>query len=208
MDAPLLWYFADPMCSWCWGFAPTIEAIRDAYAGRLRIALVPGGLRVGATTPMTATMREEILHHWRAVAARTGQPFDFEHALPEGFVYDTEPACRALVAFGKLAPDRVFAYMKATQHAFYAEARDITQDVELARLARALGVDDTAFLDTLAADATRAATRAQFVRARDAGVRAFPTLILQHAGAQQVVCNGCLPLAAVNAALDTALAAA
>ncbi len=36
---------ADPMCSWCWGFAPAIRAIRQQYADRLNIVLVVGGLR-------------------------------------------------------------------------------------------------------------------------------------------------------------------
>ncbi len=77
MSTPILWYFADPMCSWCWGFSPAIEAVRDAYRKRMKIALVLGGLRPGTTEPMTPTTREEILHHWHAVHERTGQPFHF-----------------------------------------------------------------------------------------------------------------------------------
>ncbi|MEW6590508.1 MAG: DsbA family protein, partial [Pseudomonadota bacterium] len=99
MSKPILWYFADPMCSWCWGFSPSIEALRGEYQERLRIALVLGGLR-HETTPMTTAQREEILHHWHAVHTRTGQPFRFDGALPEGFVYDTEPACRAVATMG------------------------------------------------------------------------------------------------------------
>ncbi|MDB5418474.1 MAG: dithiol-disulfide isomerase, partial [Phenylobacterium sp.] len=30
MDEPHLIYFADPMCSWCYGFSPVIEEIRKA----------------------------------------------------------------------------------------------------------------------------------------------------------------------------------
>ena len=81
MTTPILWYFADPMCSWCWGFSPVIETLRDDYRARMKIALVLGGLR-HETAPMTAAQREDILHHWRAVQARTGQPFRFDDALP------------------------------------------------------------------------------------------------------------------------------
>ena len=93
-----LWYFADPMCSWCWGFSPVISVIKDVYADRLKVALLLGGLRPGTTEPMTAALREEILHHWQAVQRRTGQPFLFENAMPAGCVYDTEPPSRAEVA--------------------------------------------------------------------------------------------------------------
>ncbi|MCK7496210.1 MAG: hypothetical protein MZW92_38730 [Comamonadaceae bacterium] len=39
---PILWYVADPMCSWCWGFAPVIEGIKAAYCERMKIALMLG----------------------------------------------------------------------------------------------------------------------------------------------------------------------
>jgi len=201
MATPILWYFADPMCSWCWGFSPVIETLRDAYRERMKIALVLGGLRPGETAPMTAAGREEILHHWHQVHARTGQPFRFENALPEGFVYDTEPASRAVVTVGGLDPALIFAMFKAIQTAFYAEGRDVTQPTVLADLAAGLGVDSAAFLQAFDSDAARAKTQAHFRQARQAGVRGFPTLILQQDSQLHSVSNGCLPLETVREAI-------
>ena len=48
MNEKILWYIADPMCSWCWGFAPTIKEIRLNYSEKLKIKLVMGGLRSGS----------------------------------------------------------------------------------------------------------------------------------------------------------------
>ncbi len=31
MPHPHLVYVADPMCSWCWGFSPVIDAIRERF---------------------------------------------------------------------------------------------------------------------------------------------------------------------------------
>jgi len=31
MNPPRLWYFADPMCSWCRGFSPVIETPRGPW---------------------------------------------------------------------------------------------------------------------------------------------------------------------------------
>jgi len=201
MATPILWYFADPMCSWCWGFSPVIETLRDAYRERMKIALVLGGLRPGETAPMTAAGREEILHHWHQVHARTGQPFRFENALPEGFVYDTEPASRAVVTVGGLDPALIFAMFKAIQTAFYAEGRDVTQPTVLADLAAGLGVDAAAFLQAFDSDAARAKTQAHFRQARQAGVRGFPTLILQQDSQLHSVSNGWLPLETVREAI-------
>ena len=205
MNAPLLWYVADPMCSWCWGFSPVIEAVREAYHERLKIALVLGGLRPGTTTPMTAAARDEILHHWHQVHERTGQPFRFDGALPQGFIYDTEPASRAVVAVGGLDPTKIFAMFKAIQTAFYAAGRDVTQTAVLAELAAGLGIDAAAFLQAFDSDAARARTQAHFSQARKAGARGFPTLILQRGEQIDRIADGCLPLETVRAELDRLL---
>jgi len=201
MNAPLLWYFADPMCSWCWGFSPVIETLRNEYRDRMKIALVLGGLR-HENAPMTAAGREEILHHWHQVHARTGQSFRFEGALPEGFVYDTEPASRAVVTMGSIDPALIFPLFKAIQNAFYAEGRNVTQPDVLADLAAGFGIDREVFLRVFDNDDARARTQAHFRQARQAGVRGFPALVLQQDAQLHSVSNGCLPLETVRSAID------
>ncbi len=205
MTSPILWYFADPMCSWCWGFTPVIEAVREAYHDRMKIALVLGGLRPGETAPLTASGRDEILHHWHTVHARTGQAFHFEDALPDGFVYDTEPACRAVVAIGGLDPVSIFPLFKAIQTAFYAEGRDVTQSGTLAELAGRFGIEADTFIEAFEHADTRSKTQAHFRQARQAGISGFPSLILQQGDQLHPICNGCLPLDTVRAAIDAHL---
>ncbi|MBU1263261.1 MAG: DsbA family protein [Gammaproteobacteria bacterium] len=194
------------MCSWCWGFSPVIETLREEYRDRMKIALVLGGLR-HETASMTAAGRTEILHHWREVHARTGQPFRFDNALPEGFVYDTEPACRAVVTVGGLDPALIFPLFKAIQNAFYAGGHDVTQPGVLADLAAELGVDRDAFLPAFDSDAARAKIQAHFRQTRQAGVRGFPALILQQDTQLTPVSSGCQPLDTVRAAIETCIAA-
>ncbi|MBI3431517.1 MAG: DsbA family protein [Hydrogenophilales bacterium] len=192
------------MCSWCWGFSPVIETLRDDYRARMKIALVLGGLR-HESAPMTAAQRADILHHWHEVHARTGQPFRFDNALLDGFVYDTEPACRAVVTVGGIDPGQIFPLFKAIQTAFYAGGRDVTQPGVLTDLAAGLGMERHAFLDTFDSDAARARTQAHFRQARQAGVRGFPTLIVQQDAQLDTVCNGCQPLDTVRAAIERCL---
>lgn len=208
MSDPILWYFADPMCSWCWGFSPVIEAIREDYRDRLKVALILGGLRVGATEPMNAKQREDILHHWRAVQEKTSQPFRFDGALGEGFIYDTEPACRAVVAMAELAPEAVFPLFKAIQAAFYGEGLDVTQPEVLARLAEGQGVAATDFLAAFASDAVRGKTLAHFQMARKLDVRGFPTVVVQRGEQYQVITTGYRPLDEMQRAIDAWLAGA
>jgi putative protein-disulfide isomerase len=154
---------------------------------------------------MTAAGREDILHHWHQVHERTGQPFRFEGALPDGFVYDTEPASRAVVTIGGIDPALIFALFKAIQTAFYAEGRDVTQSAVLTELAVWLGVDADAFRQAFDSDAARTKTQAHFKQARQAGIRGFPALILQQDSQLHSVSNGCLPLETVREAIDSYL---
>ena len=50
-------YIADPMCSWCWGFAPVIAAIGETFGGDAPLKLVVGGLRPGETRAMDGKSR-------------------------------------------------------------------------------------------------------------------------------------------------------
>ena len=127
MSARRLLYVMDPMCSWCWGFAPVANAlVEQAQAAGVDVHLIVGGLRTGSGSALEPTTRRYILEHWQAVTEATGQPFKIEGALPDGFVYDTEPACRALVTARSLAPDCAWKLLGLIQHAFYAEGRDVT----------------------------------------------------------------------------------
>jgi putative protein-disulfide isomerase len=198
----ILWYFADPMCSWCWGFAPVISAIKEAYSDRVKIALMLGGLRPGTTEPMTPKSREEILHHWRDVHRMTGQPFAFEGVMPEGFIYDTEPPSRAVIAVADINPEAIFPYFKSVQEAFYALGRNVTQPDTLADLAEQHNIEKTVFLDRFRSDEMQKKTQTHFQIARESGVRGFPTVVLQDGTTGTLLTNGYRPFEELQPAID------
>ncbi len=206
MNQPILWYFADPMCSWCWGFSPTIETLKHTYQDKLKVALVLGGLRAGTTDPMTPQQREDILHHWHAVQKHTGQTFQFESAMPEGFIYDTEPACRGVVAISESSPELTFPFFKAVQSAFYVKNQDVTQPEVLAKLAKELGVDPKLFLEAFHSEETKHKTLAHFHKAREWGVRGFPTLVLQSDSKYHLLSKGYSTEAELKEQIDPILA--
>ncbi len=177
MAEPQLIYFADPMCSWCWGFAPTIAAIRDRYGDQLPVSVILGGLRPGTIEPMTPKLSETIRDHWRHVAEASGQPFDFAFFDRKGFIYDTEPSARAVVAMRSHSPERALSFMNRIQRAFYAENRDITDIEVLAELALQFGLTRAEFLADMASDTIRNETLSDFMVAQRTGVTGFPTLI-------------------------------
>jgi putative protein-disulfide isomerase len=202
----ILWYFADPMCSWCWGFSPAISAIKESYSDRLKISLMLGGLRPGTTAPVTPQFREETLHHWQDVHKMTGQPFAFEGAMPEGFVYDTEPASRAVIAVAGISPEAIFPYFKSVQAAFYSQGLDVTRTETLAELAGQHNIDKPRFLECFESEDARNKTRTHFRITREAGVRGFPTIVLQAGSGHKLLTNGCRPLEELRPELEAWLA--
>ncbi len=190
------------MCSWCWGFSPVIDEIATAYRDRLTVTLVMGGLRPGTTEPMRPNQREEILHHWHEVHRRTGQAFRFEGAMPDGFVYDTEPPCRAVVAMAAMKPDATRAYFERIQAAFYLDGRDVTQRGVLVALAAECGVTADRFGPVFDAPEVKTRTREEFVQVSRWGVRGFPTVLWQQAGDVRVLTHGYQPFEALQPMLD------
>ena len=190
MNEKILLYVADPMCSWCWGFAPVIEQVRNSYGDRLRVELVLGGLRPGTSHPLPSAQRQDILGHWRAVHRVTGQPFQFEGAMPDGFIYDTEPASRAVVVASMLRPESVFTFFRAVQSAFYVERRNVTDVRVLTELADGLGLEKQQFLQAFESQAARDMTQGHFHTARQLGVHGFPTLIGQQEASYRLVSSG------------------
>ncbi|WP_228761121.1 DsbA family protein, partial [Pseudomonas paraeruginosa] len=125
----------------------------------------------------------------------TGQPFRFDDALPDGFVYDTEPACRALVAARSLDEACAWPLVKAIQQAFYAEGLDVTRAAVLTDLAEAVGIPRIEFAAAFDSGEAHDATAADFAWVQDLGIAGFPTLLAERDGQLALLTNGYQPLA-------------
>ena len=204
MHKPHLVYFADPMCSWCWGFSPVIKAISERFGPTLPIHLVLGGLRPWTTEPMTEHDRGDVRNHWQHVHEASGQPFDFAFFDRERFVYDTEPPSRAVVVLRRRGMATGLAALRRIHHAFYAENRDVTDTGTLAAIAAEFGVDPAEFRDAFDREAAREETRSDFATAQSVGIRGFPTLIVGEADDNQyaLVTHGFQPGARILPALE------
>ncbi len=192
-------YVADAMCSWCYGFARTLDALlADPREARpLQLALVMGGLRPYTEEPLSAARAEEIWGHWHHVHEATGQPFAAapHTALHEpGFVYDTEPAARATVTVRKHWPQHTWLYFRAVQEAFYAEGRNVTRPEVLADIAEARGLPRADFAKLFASTDMREATRNDFAQTQEWGLNGFPALIAERGTELHLVAQGYTPI--------------
>jgi putative protein-disulfide isomerase len=178
MDGLHFIYFADPMCSWCYGFSPVVETLRRRYRDVLPIRLVMGGLRPGTTEPMPEAARRGLVRHWSEIRDIAGVPFDDTLKDREGFIYDTDPAARAVVLARRTSADAALDFLAAAHRAFYAEGLDVAQLDVLADIAAGQGFDRDAFLTALADEGLKAETWRDYAISQRAGATGFPTLIV------------------------------
>ncbi len=195
-------YVADPMCSWCWGFMPTMRIIAELAEGRADLTPVMGGLRPLTRTPMDEAGKAEIQHHWETVAERSGQPFDFAFFERDSFIYDTEPACRAVCVVRSVARPLVLDYLEALQRAFYSDNRDITDSSTLMEIARKCGVNHVAFEERFADVASVYETAGDFNGARQLGVSGYPSVILRKEKEFGLLTSGFQPWDALQQAFE------
>lgn len=194
-----LLYFANPMCSWCWGFQPVIHALVErGYA----ITVALGTLGADRARPMRDIDKATVREHWQHVIERTGQPFDFGFFEREGFVYDTEPPSRAIAVVRGRYPALAQPFLGRLQERFYSLGQDITDPAILREAASEFGIEPETFDAAFEAPATSAEIAAEWRQTAELGVTGYPTLLALQPGRPQVVTIGWRPLADVLAAVN------
>ena len=183
MSTPTLHYIFDPLCGWCYGAAPLVEAAR-ALDG-IDVALHAGGMMTGSNRrPITPQWRAYVLPHDRRIAEMSGQPFGdayLDGLLNDpGAVMDSEPPTTAILATDALA-GRGIDMLHRLQRAHYVEGRRIAEAAVLRALAEELGMDGVAF-DIAYGKSSGVATQRHIGASREllgqVGGQGFPTFVL------------------------------
>jgi len=199
---PRLLYVVDPMCSWCFGFAPALARVLEDLDPAVQVELVAGGLAPDSDQPMAADTRAFVQQAWHAVTERTGVEFDHRFWTECEPRRSTYPACRAMVI--ARAAGKGEAMLAAIQRAYYREAKNPSDVATLAALAGELGLDPVGFEAALASPATEQQLQADLARARSVGASSFPSLALERDGGAELIASGCLGEAELRGILGAA----
>ena len=188
-DKPTLIYIGDPMCSWCYGFSPEFSKTVEKLDDKVELELVMGGLRPYNKQTMK-DLGDFLHHHWEEVNKRSGQPFKYGILNDQSFVYDTEPACRAVRVIRDLAPTQELAFFQKIQSAFYHQNKNTAAIETYLNICEDLKIDKSAFKTAFESDAMKTAIREDFKASAEMGVRGFPTVILKKDGKFIRIANG------------------
>jgi putative protein-disulfide isomerase len=174
-------YVADPMCSWCWGFAPVAQKLEAHFADTAGFRLMLGGLRPGDRAEMLDDrLKATIRPHWEQVEKITHQPFNYSIFDRTDFLFDTEPASRAVVYVRRKMPEKTLPVFYALQQAFYRDNLDVTEVDNLAGVLEAEGLDPVEFAQRFDDPGLRQMTYADFTMAARLGAQGFPTVFLRN----------------------------
>jgi len=196
-------YFGDPMCSWCYGFAPEIEAIHQKF-DQIPMEIVLGGLRPNGKQSMEE-LKDFLKEHWVEIEHETGQKFSYDILDVDGFIYDTEPASRAVEVARTMKPDIALPFFKAVQTAFYFENKS-THDINTyLKIAEKFNLNQQKFEELFYSKAIIESTSNNFAQSVESGVRGFPTLVLQKGDSFHLVTNGYQKATALIPALEELL---
>jgi putative protein-disulfide isomerase len=207
-------YIGDPMCSWCWGFAPEIEQVARHLdsAPDVGFEVVVGGLRPGPDAqPLDGRLADFLRPEWTKIQQTTGQPFSFAPLEWKDWIYDTEVPAAAVALAREVGLTSVLTFMARVQRAFSAESVDVTRPEVYAELwthEPETSVSADEFVDRLTKAPSRDLAYADFRRSRELGVRGFPAVVFERDGAsplRKMVAYGYQPADQMLPVLDRLL---
>ena len=173
-----LYYVHDPMCSWCWAFRPTLDALLHALPADIRVKKLLGGLAADTEEPMPEEMRERLQQTWKRIEQNVpGMHFNFDFWSNNTPRRATYPACRAVLAAREQGCDE--AMLQAIQRAYYQQARNPSDTSTLMELATEIGLDTPVFGQALTSERIQQQLEAEMAEAEAIGVDSYPSLVLE-----------------------------
>jgi putative protein-disulfide isomerase len=181
-------YIGDTLCSWCYGFAPELDAFVKNHP-ELTLRMVQGGLRPNGTDRVHQ-MEEFLKSHWIEIEKRTGQPFSFDMFENKDFVLDTEPASRAVVVCRMMAPEKELDFFKAVQTAFYVKNRNTNKIDTFLEVAEEFGLDTQTFAELFESEEAKYTTKTDFQLSAEMGIKGFPSVVVKLKNQFYMIANG------------------
>ena len=180
-----LYYVHDPMCSWCWGFSPTRQIVRENLPDGIEWISLLGGLAPDSDESMTDETKGYIQKAWRTIQERIpGTEFNFDFWNKCAPRRSTYPACRAVIAARNTSADSELSYILALQKAYYLRAMNPSDTDTHLTLANELGLDASVFEQHLLDPKTHQTLLDEIAFARSIGGDSFPSLIIVDAQSQ------------------------
>lgn len=195
----VLYYIHDPMCSWCWGYRPTWDALQLSLPDSIQVEYIAGGLAPDSNEPMPIEQQAMIQAHWHSIYEKLGTEFNFDfwrNNIPRRSTYN---ACRAAIAASNQGYQ--VQMIDAIQRAYYLRALNPSDTSVLIDLAKELSLnlsdmgsdkpnlalDVVQFTEDFHSEKTQQALMSQIQFARELTRQGFPSLVIEHNGIRRQI---------------------
>ncbi|MBC3385081.1 DsbA family protein [Pseudomonas sp. SWRI12] len=177
-----LHYIYDPLCGWCYGAKPLVQAAQAV----LPVIAHGGGMMTGTNRQQVSPqLRNYVMPHDRRIAEYSGQPFGeayFDGLLRDhSAVFDSAPPTAAVLAAEQLGGHGL-ELLGRLQTAHYVEGRRVADETVLLELAQSIGLPAQAFLAAFRAADVQRHIKASRALLAQVGGQGFPTLALERDG--------------------------
>ncbi|TDB48334.1 DsbA family protein [Photorhabdus luminescens] len=184
MPGMTLHYIYDPLCGWCYGVSPLIQAAKEV--ANVKIELHGGGMLTGDNRrQIDSTWRDYVLSQDKRIASLTGQTFSEQYVAllnDKSLIMDSLPPISAIIAAEKLAGKSV-EMLLAVQKAHYVRGLKISKTETLLNLANELQLDSELFQQELTLN-NESESLQHIRKSREllaaVGGSGFPTFILEN----------------------------
>lgn len=200
----VLFYFGDPMCSWCYGFSEELSQIKDSIPSNVDFEMVMGGLRPFGTEKINE-MKGFLKEHWEQVNEASGLEFNYEILDSADWNYDTEPPSRSTVIVLDMDENIAFDFFKDVQRMFYYENLNPSLVESYFHLLKKYDLDKDEFIEKFNSEEYKTKTLEQFEITKQFGVRGFPSLVLKKGDKYYLLANGYNTSANILPAIDKIL---
>jgi len=180
---PVLHYFYDPLCGWCYASESLIDVARDIPG--LRIELHGGGL-IPNPVRLPEAKRKQVRVADGRIHDLTGQIFG--PAYLDGLldhpdsIWHSPPTIAAVLAAQTMVESQAFPMIAAIQKAHYVDGRRVVDVNVLTDIAASIGLNEREFRTQYqSASVTEHIETSQEMMHRF-GLRGFPTFVLERAG--------------------------
>ena len=180
-----LYYFYDPMCSWCWGYKVQWAQLQKALPNAIKVQTVLGGLAPDSDTIMPIAMQKTIASYWRRIEAELGVTFNYDFwrlCQPKRSTY---PACRAVISARQQQQESKMN--AAIQEAYYLRAMNPSEISVLIKIANEIGLDVQRFERDVAGEEVNKILSQEIKFTRESLAQGFPSLVLEHKQKQHAV---------------------
>jgi len=179
-NSSTLIYVHDPMCSWCWGFRPTLKHLCSLLPQSIKFERLLGGLAADNDQAMPEEMQKNLQATWQRIQHKIpGTEFNFDFWRQTKPRRSTYPACRAVLTAKTLNPALEDSMILAIQQAYYTRALNPSDEQILINLAGEIGLQKSDFGDMLNSPDIKQQLTQEIERSGQIGARSYPALILK-----------------------------